>query len=177
MTQKSSVTLQWLILILAHLVALTAAPVPFNYIGAILWVVGAVFLSLKPNERDTEIRQFQLYVFINLSLLIGYWLIGQISIGGSLAASLGVSPEAQDTAGVQLLSTMRFTVLNLSFLSVVAYVVMAVKRLFWDRPGVLFNERAPIASAQSILRRTNAPPSASLRGQAPVDSKNDWGRR
>lgn len=151
---KTSATFTWLILILAHLVALAAAPAPFNYVGAGLWAVGAAFLTLKPNERDIEIRQFQLYVFINLSLLIGYWMIGKLAIGGSLASALGVSPEAQDAAGAQLLSTMRFTALNLSFLSVVAYVVMAVKRLFWDRPPVLFNERAPLTQAQALLRRS-----------------------
>lgn len=172
MTQTHA-TLPWLILIPAHLVALAASPAPFNYIGAILWVVGAVFLTLKPNERDTEIRQFQLYIFINLSLLIGYWLIGQLTLGGSLAAALGVSPEAQDTAGAQLLSTMRFTILNLSFLSAVAYAVMAVKRLFWDRPGTLFNERAPMTSAQSTLRRAGD----AGRGQPALDDDAFTGRR
>lgn len=169
-------TLPWLILIPAHLVALAAAPAPFNYIGAILWVIGAVFLTLKPNERDIEVRQFQLYIFINLSLLIGYWLIGQLgnsATGGALAVALGVSPEAQDMTGAQLLSTMRFTILNLSFLSAVAYAVMAIKRLFWDRPGALFNERAPMTSAQSTLRRVGD----ARRGQPPPDDGASTGRR
>lgn len=180
MSQKTLVTIQWFILISAHLVALAGAPAPFNYVGAILWMVGAVFLTLKPNEHDVEIRQFQLYVFINLSLLIGYWVIGQLGIGGGMAAALGVSPEAQDTAGVQLLSTMRFTALNLSFLSVIAYVVMTIKRLFWDRQGVLFNERAPMTSAQAMLRRTNSDEPEpgnvtagrpALRGQPPINNE------
>jgi hypothetical protein len=134
-------------------VAMALAPQPAPIIGALMWVLAAVAVRQKPNDRPSIMeRSLQSIAAFSAAMIFYRFIRSGLALQG-LVAEMGVAPGEVDAVAEAWARNIALVMLNASFAIPVGYAVYWGRMMFWDRLSVFFRPTATIEDINAVMKR------------------------
>lgn len=144
---------RYLLLFVFFCAAMAIAPQPAPMAGALMWVLAAIAVRQKPNDRPAILeRSLQTVAAFSAAMLFYRFLRSGLVLQG-LVAEMGVSAGDVDAVAETWARNIALVMLNVSFAIPIGYVIYWGRMMFWDRLSVFFKPTASVEDISAVMKR------------------------